>query len=116
MMQILINAYAVNPDWGSEPGMGWNWVIHLACLLYTSLSFRGRQASLERHDRSANAEQLKRIYGSIAGEAGNGTEAVSYTHLPRPVPDVHEGGGREDVYGPEPGRRVCPDREKSPSP
>ena len=29
-MQILINAYAVNPDWGSEPGMGWNWVIHLA--------------------------------------------------------------------------------------
>ena len=30
MMQILINAYAVNPDWGSEPGMGWNWVIHLA--------------------------------------------------------------------------------------
>lgn len=30
MMQILINAYAVNPDWGSEPGMGWNWVIHVA--------------------------------------------------------------------------------------
>lgn len=30
MMHILINAYAVNPDWGSEPGMGWNWVIHLA--------------------------------------------------------------------------------------
>ena len=30
MMQILINAYAVNPDWGSEPGMGWNWVVHLA--------------------------------------------------------------------------------------
>lgn len=30
MMQILINAYAVNPDWGSEPGMGWNWIIHLA--------------------------------------------------------------------------------------
>ena len=30
MMQVLINAYAVNPDWGSEPGMGWNWVIHLA--------------------------------------------------------------------------------------
>lgn len=30
MMQILINAYAVNPDWGSEPGMGWNWITHLA--------------------------------------------------------------------------------------
>lgn len=49
------------------------------------LSFRGRQASLERHDRSANAEQLKRIYGSIAGEAGNGTEE-------------HEGKGREGPH------------------
>lgn len=46
------------------------------------ISFRGRQASLASHDRSANAEQLKRIYGSIAGDAGNGTEE-------------HEGKGRE---------------------
>ena len=30
MLHILVNAYAVSPIWGSEPGMGWNWVIHLA--------------------------------------------------------------------------------------
>lgn len=30
MITILINAYAINPNWGSEPGMGWNWIIHLA--------------------------------------------------------------------------------------
>lgn len=27
---ILINAYAVSPNWGSEQGVGWNWVINIA--------------------------------------------------------------------------------------
>lgn len=30
MLNILINAYAVSPKWGSEQGMGWNWIINLA--------------------------------------------------------------------------------------
>lgn len=36
MLNILINAYAVNPYWGSEQGMGWNWVINIAryCNVY----------------------------------------------------------------------------------
>lgn len=29
-INVLINAYAVSPNWGSEPGMGWNWIINLA--------------------------------------------------------------------------------------
>mgnify|MGYP002623175743 CR=1 FL=1 len=29
-MNILINAYAVSPTWGSEPDMGWNWISNLA--------------------------------------------------------------------------------------
>lgn len=29
-MKILINAYACEPGRGSEPGMAWNWCIHLA--------------------------------------------------------------------------------------
>lgn len=35
-MNILINAYAVSPSWGSEPGMGWNWISNIAkyCNLY----------------------------------------------------------------------------------
>lgn len=34
--KVLINAYACSPDRGSEPGMGWNWCVHLAkhCELY----------------------------------------------------------------------------------
>lgn len=30
MLNILINAYAVAPNWGSEPGMAWNWIINIA--------------------------------------------------------------------------------------
>lgn len=29
-INVLISAYAVSPDWGSEPGMGWNWIVNLA--------------------------------------------------------------------------------------
>ena len=34
--KILVSSYACSPDRGSEPGMGWNWCIHLAkhCELY----------------------------------------------------------------------------------
>lgn len=30
MLNILINAYAVAPNWGSEQGVGWNWIINIA--------------------------------------------------------------------------------------
>jgi len=30
MINILINAYAICPNKGSEPGMGWNWMTHIA--------------------------------------------------------------------------------------
>ena len=35
-MTILINAYACSPNMGSEPGMGWNWVLAIArhCEVY----------------------------------------------------------------------------------
>lgn len=36
MINVLINAYAVNPYWGSEQGMGWSWVVNIAlyCNVY----------------------------------------------------------------------------------
>ena len=36
MLKVLVNAYAVSPCRGSEPGMGWNWCVRLAreCELY----------------------------------------------------------------------------------
>ena len=45
-MKILINAYACSPNMGSEPGMAWNWCVHLAkhCELHiiTEGEFRDR--------------------------------------------------------------------------
>ncbi len=29
-LNVIINAYAISPTWGSEQGMGWNWIINLA--------------------------------------------------------------------------------------
>lgn len=36
MLKVLINAYACSPNMGSEPGMGWNWVVSIAehCEVY----------------------------------------------------------------------------------
>lgn len=46
MIKVLINAYACSPNMGSEPGMAWNWCLHLAkhCELYiiTEGEFRDR--------------------------------------------------------------------------
>lgn len=46
MRKILISAYAVSPDRGSEPGLGWNWCVRLAksCELFiiTEGEFRDR--------------------------------------------------------------------------
>jgi glycosyltransferase involved in cell wall biosynthesis len=46
MKKILINAYAVSPGMGSEPGLGWNWCVRLAhsCELFiiTEGEFRDR--------------------------------------------------------------------------
>ncbi len=46
MMKILVNAYAVSPDMGSEPGMGWNWCVHMALdhelFILTEGEFRDR--------------------------------------------------------------------------
>ena len=36
MLNILVNAYACSPNWGSEQGMAWNWIKNLSqyCNLY----------------------------------------------------------------------------------
>ena len=45
MLKVIVNAYACSPNMGSEPGLGWNWVVRLAqyCELFviTEGEFRG---------------------------------------------------------------------------
>ena len=44
MLNILINAYAVAPNWGSEQGMAWNWITNIAkyckCFVITEGEWR----------------------------------------------------------------------------
>lgn len=44
MLNILINAYAVAPNWGSEQGMGWHWITSIArycnCYIITEGEWR----------------------------------------------------------------------------
>jgi len=46
-MKVLLSAYACQPDHGSEPGIGWNWAIHLAeagCEVHVLTGSRNRNA------------------------------------------------------------------------
>lgn len=59
MLNVLVNAYAVSPTWGSEPGVGWNWVVHLAqyCRVFVITEGEWREeieAALEQLPQRAN--------------------------------------------------------------
>lgn len=59
MKKILVNAYAVSPGKGSEPGMGWNWCIHMALshelFVITEGEFRDRiEAALPSLPQTGN--------------------------------------------------------------
>lgn len=61
MINVLINAYAISPNWGSEPGLGWNWIINLAkyCNLYVITEGEWRQ---EIEKAIANLPQKDNIH------------------------------------------------------
>lgn len=44
MLNVLINAYAISPNWGSEQGVGWNWVANIArycnCYIITEAEYQ----------------------------------------------------------------------------
>lgn len=68
-MKILINAYACSPNMGSEPGMAWNWCVHLAkhCELHiiTEGEFREKIESLtpDPSPRGEGSEMPKNKHG-----------------------------------------------------
>ena len=59
MLNILINAYAVAPNWGSEPGMAWNWITNIAkyckCFVITEGEWRNEiEDALKTHPQREN--------------------------------------------------------------
>src|SRR6187401_3287013 len=56
-LNVLLSAYACRPNAGTEPGIGWNWVIHMAdeCgsvhVLTAGRNRKAVTAYLEEHPR-----------------------------------------------------------------
>lgn len=68
---VLISAFACSPHWGSEVGMGWNWVINLAkhadLIVITESSWESKiNAYFEENDK---IKSLKFIYVSAGDTA-----------------------------------------------
>ena len=69
--KILINAYACGPHWGSEIGMGWNWVINLSnyCEL-TVITEKGFQSEIEKVLPSLKLKYIPKFYYIDIGDKG----------------------------------------------
>lgn len=63
-MNVLINAYAVSPAWGSEPGMGWNWISNIAkyCNLFVITEGEWQQEIEEAKENHPYKDHLHFYY------------------------------------------------------
>ncbi len=70
-LKILISAYACGPNWGSEIGMGWNWVINLSnyCQL-TIITEKGFQKDIEKTLLLTNVKFKPEFYFIDIGNKG----------------------------------------------
>ena len=70
-LQILVSAYACGPNWGSEIGMGWNWVISLSnfCQLHviTEVGFKDQ---IEKKLPSMDLKYTPIFYYEDIGDSG----------------------------------------------
>lgn len=67
MINVLIAAYAVSPNWGSEPGMGWNWVINIAryCNVHVITEGEWRNEIEEAVERLPQKDNLHFYYNPL---------------------------------------------------
>lgn len=70
-LKILISSFACGPNWGSEVGMGWHWVIHLTahCKL-TVITEKGFQQEIEKAVGSLQFKHIPEFHYIDIGEKG----------------------------------------------
>jgi glycosyltransferase involved in cell wall biosynthesis len=70
-LNVLVSAYACGPNWGSEVGMGWNWIINLSqyCQLHV-LTEKGFQKDIETEIRELDLPYPPIFYYLDIGEKG----------------------------------------------
>ncbi len=66
-MNVLINAYAVSPTKGSEPGVGWNWIINLSmyCNLFIITEGEWREEIEETLKKLPQKDSLHFYYNPL---------------------------------------------------
>ena len=70
MLNVLINAYACNPKWGSEQGIGWNWSIELAkyCQVIVITEGEFKSNIEEALAELPQKENIRFIYNNVADD------------------------------------------------
>ena len=125
MINVLINAYAVSPTWGSEPGMGWNWVSNLAkyCNLHIITEGEWKEEIEVAMNNLENADRLHFHYINVSPEIremcwNQGTwKFYQYYREWRGIKYSDFDGGDQVYYGPrcthaeDPGFRQGADRD-----
>lgn len=68
-LNVLVSAFACGPNWGSEVGMGWNWIINLSqyCQLHV-ITEKGFKEELEKGMSEVNLNYAPKIYYLDIGE------------------------------------------------
>src|SRR4030042_6826220 len=65
-LKILVSAYACEPDKGSEPGVGWNWVKQIARFHEVWVITRANnRASIERELNKTPINNLRFVYYDV---------------------------------------------------
>ncbi len=69
--KVLVSAYACGPNWGSEIGMGWNWIIHLSnyCQL-TVITEKGFEKDILEKLPDLNLKYIPEFHFIDVGEKG----------------------------------------------
>ena len=69
-VRVLVNAYAVAPNWGSEQGMGWNWVTNLArrCEVFVITEGEWKDEILEAVAKLPQGRHLHFYFNPVSDE------------------------------------------------
>lgn len=68
MINVLINAFAVGPKQGSEPGIGWEWITGIAryCNVFVICSDEYKELVVEAHKKYAYRDNLHITFNPIS--------------------------------------------------
>lgn len=70
MINVLLNAYAVSPNWGSEPGLGWNWIVNLSkyCNIFVITEGEWREEIEQAVESLPQKNSIHFYYNSLSPE------------------------------------------------